>query len=134
MLIEEKAGVSELDPYIVMFYVNLVGTIGCMGMMLVAGQSLIDPIPSKAIIVLVLCAVLNNLVAFTFQLLGVKHLGAAMAAIISLFEPIFSCIFGSIFLGQQMGIKSVAGIILILGSLVFMIVMDYKKEKKIKLD
>lgn len=127
LLIEEKANVSEVDPFIVMFWVSLVGTIGCMFMGLGKG-SVFQPIPKEAIVVLLLCAVFNNIVAFILQLLGVKHLGATMAAIISLFEPIFSCIFGAIFLGEAMGAKSILGIILILGSLVTMILLDNRKE------
>ena len=47
-----------------------------------------------------------------------------MTALFSLFEPVFSCVFGVIFLQQAMGIKSVFGIVLILLSLAAIVLLD----------
>ena len=72
-------------------------------------------------------AVVNNVVAFALQQQGVKHLGAAMTALFSLFEPVFSCVFGAIFLQQAKGIKSLFGIVLILLSLAGTVLLDNRK-------
>lgn len=127
MLITEKTGLTELDPVVFVFYVSLVSAVGCVGMNL-AGGSLVAAIPWKALVVLILCAIVNNVVGFAFQQQGVGHLGAAMAALFSLFEPVFSCIFGAVFLQQAMGGRSVLGIVIILLCLIAIVVLDHRKQ------
>lgn len=123
ILITDKSGLAECDPFVVLFYVSLISTVTCFIFGLKGGH-LFDPIPAKAVFVLLLCAIVNNIVGFFCQLKGIGHLGAAMAAILSLFEPIFSCIFGAVFLDQALNASSILGIILILGSLVVMVLLD----------
>lgn len=128
MLITERAGLAELDPIVFVFYVTAVSTIGSACMSIGSG-TLFVAVPVKALVVLILCAVFNNVIAFALQQQGVKHMGAAMAALFSLFEPVFSCIFGAIFLQEVMGLNSVLGIVLILASLVAIVVLDHRKQK-----
>lgn len=129
MLITERANLTELDPVVFVFYVCVVSSVGCLGMSL-GGGTLAAAMPIKALVVLILCAVFNNAVAFALQQQGVKHLGAAMAALFSLFEPVFSCIFGAIFLQQAMGIRSIFGIVIILACLTTIVLLDHRKPKK----
>lgn len=126
MLITEKADLTQIDPVVFVLYVSAVSTVGCL-FMGVSG-SLTESIPIKALIVLALCAIINNVLAFALQQQGVKYLGAAMTALFSLFEPIFSCVFGAIFLQQAMSLKSGAGIVLILLSLAATVLLDHKKQ------
>ena len=126
MLITEKANLTEMDPIIFVFYVSLVSALGCVGMGAVNG-TLVAAIPMKALIVLLLCAILNNVVGFALQQQGVKYMGAAMAALFSLFEPVFSCIFGALFLQQAMGSRSIAGILIILLCLAAIVLLDNRK-------
>ena len=129
MLITERAGLTAIDPVVFVFYVSLVSTVGCFGTSLVSG-TLVSAVPWKALIVLILCAVFNNVLAFALQQQGVRHMGAAMAALFSLFEPVFSCVFGVIFLQQAMGPTSIIGIVVILLCLVMIVVLDNRKAKK----
>lgn len=129
MLVTEKAGLSEMDPVVFVFYVSLVSAIGCVGMGITTG-SLIGAVPVKALIVLLLCAIVNNVIGFALQQQGVKYMGAAMAALFSLFEPVFSCIFGAAFLHQAMGGRSIAGILIILLCLVAIVVLDHRRETR----
>ena len=126
MLITEKADLTQIDPVVFVFYVSAVSTVGCL-FMGVSG-SLTESIPIKALIVLALCAIINNVLAFALQQQGVKHLGAAMTALFSLFEPIFSCVFGALFLQQAMSLKSGFGIVLILLSLAATVLLDNRKQ------
>ena len=126
MLITEKADLTQIDPVVFVFYVSAVSTVGCL-FMGVSG-SLTESIPIKALIVLALCAIINNVLAFALQQQGVKCLGAAMTALFSLFEPIFSCVFGAIFLQQAMSLKSGFGIVLILLSLAATVLLDNRKQ------
>lgn len=128
MLITERAGLTSIDPVVFVFYVSVVSTVGCFGTSLVSG-TLVAAIPWKALIVLILCAIFNNVIAFALQQQGVRHMGAAMAALFSLFEPVFSCIFGVIFLQQAMGLTAVFGIVIILLCLVAIVVLDNRKKK-----
>lgn len=128
MLITEKADLTRIDPVVFVFYVSFVSMLGCVGMEL-GGGNLIVAVPMKAMIVLILCAIVNNVIGFALQQQGVKYLGAAMTALFSLFEPVFSCIFGALLLQQAMGLKSVAGIVLILLCLVAIVVLDQRKSK-----
>jgi drug/metabolite transporter (DMT)-like permease len=125
MLITEKANLTQIDPVVFVFYVSLVSALGCVAVGI--GSPLIVAVPMKALVVLLLCAILNNVLGFALQQQGVGHLGAAMAALFSLFEPVFSCIFGAIFLQQAMGIKSAAGILIILLCLVAIVLLDHSK-------
>ena len=127
MLITERANLTEIDPVVFVFYVCLVSTFGCVAMSLGDG-SMTAVVPMKALIVLILCALLNNVVAFALQQQGVKHLGAAMTALFSLFEPVFSCVFGAIFLAQAMGTRAVFGIVIILLCLVMIVLLDNRKK------
>lgn len=128
MLTTEKAHLTELEPTVFVFYVSIVSAVGCVFTTLGEGH-LFVAIPGKALVVLILCAILNNVVAFAFHQQGVRHLGAAMAALFSLFEPIFSCIFGAIFLQQLFTVKSVFGILLILLSLAAIVLLDNRKPR-----
>lgn len=125
MLITERAGLTQLDPVVFVFYVSLVSVLGCL---VITSGSLVAAVPMKALVVLILGAIVNNVIAFALQQQGVGHLGAAMAALFSLFEPIFSCVFGAIFLQQAMGIKSVFGIVIILLCLVAIVVLDHRRS------
>ena len=127
MLITEKAGLTAIDPVVFVFYVSAVSAVGCLGMSL-AGGTLVAAVPMKALVVLILCAIANNVVAFALQQQGVKYMGAAMAALFSLFEPVFSCVFGVIFLHQAMGLSAVLGIVIILLCLVAIVVLDNRKK------
>ena len=127
MLVTERAGLAELDPIVFVFYVCVVSTIGSVAMGIYSG-ALVAAVPLKALIVLILCAVFNNVIAFALQQQGVKYMGAAMAALFSLFEPVFSCIFGVIFLQQAMGIRSVLGIVIILLCLIAIVALDQRKK------
>ena len=129
MLITEKANLADMDPIVFVFYVSLVSAVGCVGMGITTG-SLVAAVPMKALIVLLLCAIVNNVVGFALQQQGVKYMGAAMAALFSLFEPVFSCIFGAIFLQQAMGGRSIAGIMIILLCLVAIVALDHSSERK----
>lgn len=128
MLITERAGLTAIDPVVFVFYVSVVSTVGCFGTSLVSG-TLVSAVPWKALIVLILCAIFNNVIAFALQQQGVRHMGAAMAALFSLFEPVFSCVFGVIFLQQAMGLAAVFGIVIILLCLVAIVVLDNRKKK-----
>ena len=126
MIITEKANLTTMDPVVFVFYVSLVSMVFCLFM---GGNGpMIVAVPIKALIVLLLCAIVNNVVAFALQQQGVKYLGAAMTALFSLFEPIFSCVFGAIFLQQAMGIKSGIGTVLILLALASTVLLDNKKQ------
>ena len=123
MLTTEKAHLAEMDPIVFVFYVSLVSTFGCAAMGLGTGR-LIVPVPGRALAVLVLCAIFNNIVGFAAQQQGVRYLGAAIAALFSLLEPVFSSIFGAAILRQTMTLRTVAGIVIILLALVWIVLMD----------
>lgn len=128
MLITERANLTALDPVVFVFYVCVVSSVGSLAMSLVSG-TLSAAMPMKALIVLILCAVLNNAVAFALQQQGVKHLGAAMAALFSLFEPVFSCIFGVIFLRELLSLNAILGIVIILSCLTAIVLLDHRKTQ-----
>lgn len=128
MLITERSGLAQIDPVVFVFYVSAVSTAGCLVTSAVSG-TLISAVPAKALVVLILCAIFNNVVAFALQQQGVKHMGAAMAALFSLFEPVFSCIFGAIFLREVLGKTAIPGIVIILLSLAAIVLLDNRKKK-----
>lgn len=129
MLTTEKANLAQLNPVVFVFYVCVVSTVGSALVGIGGGQMTLT-VPWKAVIVLVVCAIFNNAIAFALQQQGVRFLGAAMAALFSLFEPIFSCIFGGIFLQQLIGWKAICGIVLILLALALIVILDDRKRRK----
>lgn len=128
MLITEKANLTQLDPVVFVFYVSLVSALGCL-LMGIGDNGLVVQVPMKALAVLILCAIFNNVLGFALQQQGVRYLGAAMTALFSLFEPVFSCVFGAVFLQQAMGVRSVLGIGMILLCLVAIVALDWRRER-----
>ena len=120
--------VTEMNPLVFVFYVSLVSTICCLAMSLGKGQAFVV-VPTEAIVTLIICVIAINVIGFVLQQQGVRYLGAAMAAVFSLFEPIFSCVFGGLVLSQIIDLKIAIGIIMILLSLAAMVLLDNRKEK-----
>ena len=127
MLITDKAGLINMDSIVFVFYISVVSALGCVGMGIVNG-TLVASIPMNALGILLLCVIFNNVLAYALQQQGVKYMGAAMTALFSLFEPIFSCVFGALFLQQAMGIRSITGIVIILLCLVAIVALDNRKK------
>lgn len=129
MLTTEKAHLAELHPVAFVFYLSIVSAIGSLVMSLISG-TVASAMNGKAVLILILCVIANNAIAFIANAQGIRYLGAAMAAVFSLFEPIFSCIFGGIFLQQEIRGRAIIGIVLILLSLVTMVLLDNRAAKK----
>lgn len=82
-----------------------------------------------ALPLLFLAALLNNVFANILFQAGIKRIGGSLAAILCIFEPISSIILGYVILGEAMGRRQMAAVMLILTAVGILIVMNSRGER-----
>lgn len=122
----EKLGLQTLNPYVLNFYFALVIAATLLVIGLVSGQ-LVFCLPLKAYGYSFLIAILASIVGIICLQQGVRYLGAATAAILSMFEPVTSVIFGFLLLHEQLTIIKLIGCVLILGAITGLILFNRKE-------
>lgn len=123
----DKLGLQTINPYVLNFYfaVVIAGSLFIIG--LLSGQ-LVLQLPLKAYGYSFIIAVLTSIFAIICLQQGIKYLGAASAAILSMFEPVTSVIFGIVILNEQLTIIKLIGCVLILGAVIALIISNSKKK------
>ena len=128
ILMVDATGIAALPPLVFAFYLAVSGA----GFSLVYGLgtgTLRFGLPAQAHLYMALAAVSTSIAAAALLQQGIRRLGGTTAAIFSLFEPVSSCVFGAIFLGERMSARSLAGVALILGAVLYMILSDYRTQR-----
>ncbi len=123
----EHSSLLVLHPFKLTFYINLF--VACM--VFVYGAiigNLTLAITPKGWLLSILLSLLCGLVAITCFQVGVKLSGSISAAILSMFEPITSVIFGILLLGEAADAKRIVGCVLILAGVTILTL--FKEEKK----
>ena len=84
-------------------------------------QLALSSLTTKSWIISTVFAFLCTVIALSLLQVGIKHIGASEAAVISTFEPITSVIFGVLLLNEKITpIKIVACILIFTGVLMFL--------------
>ena len=90
----------------------------CSVLSLVIGAA-VEPVPAHGVVqalgAILYTGVLSVGLAFTLQVVALRHAHAADAAIVLSSETVFTAIFGAIFMGDRLGSTGLAGCALILG-------------------
>ncbi|WP_032121002.1 DMT family transporter [Clostridium amazonitimonense] len=114
----DKSGLKGESPFKITFYVAVASSIGMFIYGMITNQLVLSSLTSKAWTISAIFAFLCTVVALSLLQIGIKHIGASEASVISTFEPITSVIFGSLLLGEKItSIKVIACILIFAGVL-----------------
>ena len=81
----------------------------------------------KNILLLVLLGVVFTAVSHSLFINSLKNIKAQTASIVSTLEPVYGIVFASIFLGENINLKTLIGGVLILSSVLYKTIKSYKK-------
>ncbi|MCI8464335.1 MAG: DMT family transporter [Lachnospiraceae bacterium] len=129
IMVVDKSGLSEVDPFVFAFYLAASGSVFSLVYGCVSGTFLFD-LPVKAGLYGAGAAIATSVIAAACFQRGIRYLGGISASFFSLLEPVASCLLGAVFLREGIGGRMAAGILLILGSEVMMLWLDGKREKR----
>ncbi len=125
----EKTSLKQENTYLVSFWFSIVVSGFMLTLQLIQGKWM--PLPSlSALPWLAALALGTSVLAVAFLQLGIRYLGSVVASILCLFEPIASLLVGITVLQERIRLPQVIGCIVILISVLCLIYLDYKKERK----
>lgn len=123
----DKSGLKNQPVFKISFYVALISsiTMGIYGTLV--GELTLTTLTPKAWGISTAFSLLCTVVALSLLQIGIKHVGASTAAILTTFEPITSIVCGVILLGESVTtIKIVACTLIMVG----VVMLSLSKEKK----
>ncbi|MBU3227203.1 DMT family transporter [Clostridium algidicarnis] len=126
----DKSGLKSESPFKITFYVALASSIGMFLYGNITSQLVLSTLTPKSWAISAIFAFLCTVVALSLLQVGINHIGASEAAVISTFEPITSVIFGALLLGEKITlIKIIACLLIFAGVLILSFAKDNAPEK-----
>lgn len=122
----DKSGLKSEPPFKITFYVALASSIAMFGYGEITNNLQFASMNSTSWILAAIFALLCNVIALSLLQIGIKHVGANTAAVITTFEPITSVICGALILHEQVGVFKIAACILIFAGV---LILSLKKSK-----
>lgn len=122
----DKSGLKSEPPFKITFYVAISSSIGMFIYGMITNQLVFSTLTPKAWGLSAIFAFLCTVVALSLLQVGIKHIGASEAAVISTFEPITSVIFGAILLGEKITLMKIIACTLIFAGV---LILSFAKEK-----
>ena len=127
----DKSGLKSESPFKITFYVAIASSIGMFFYGISTNQLVLSSLTTKSWIISAVFAFLCTVVALSLLQVGIKHIGAREAAVISTFEPITSVIFGILLLNEKITpIKIIACILIFSGVLILSFAKNNTSEIK----
>ena len=127
----DKSGLKSESPFKITFYVAIASSIGMFFYGISTNQLVLSSLTTKSWIISAVFAFLCTVVALSLLQVGIKHIGASEAAVISTFEPITSVIFGILLLNEKIiPIKIIACILIFSGVLILSFAKNNTSEIK----
>lgn len=127
----DKSGLKSESPFKITFYVAIASSIGMFFYGISTNQLVLSSLTTKSWIISAVFAFLCTVVALSLLRVGIKHIGASEAAVISTFEPITSVIFGILLLNEKITpIKIIACILIFSGVLILSFAKNNTSEIK----
>lgn len=127
----DKSGLKSESPFKITFYVAIASSIGMFFYGISTNQLVLSSLTTKSWIISAVFAFLCTVVALSLLQVGIKHIGASEAAVISTFEPITSVIFGILLLNEKITpIKIIACILIFAGVLILSFAKNNTSEIK----
>lgn len=123
----DKSGLKNQPVFKITFYVALMSTIA-MGIYGTAnGELTLGTLTTRSWVISTAFSLLCTVVALSLLQIGIKHVGASTAAILTTFEPITSIICGVVLLGESITmVKVVACALIMIG----VVTLSLSKQKK----
>lgn len=125
----DKSGLKNQPAFKITFYVALMSAI-CMAIFGAGTGQLTFALTQEAWIISFVFALLCTVVALSLLQIGIKHVGAAPAAILTTFEPITSVIFGVVLLGEKITTIKLIACALILAGVVMLSLAKQRQKKQ----
>ena len=99
----DKSGLKNQPVFKISFYVALMSSIAMGIFGIGTGELTLTTLTPQAWFISTVFALLCTVVALSLLQIGIKHVGASTAAILTTFEPITSIICGVLLLGETCG-------------------------------
>ena len=124
----DKSGLKNQPVFKISFYVAATSSIA-MGIFGTAnGQLTLSTLTPKSWVISTVFALLCTVVALSLLQIGIKHVGASTAAILTTFEPITSIVCGVLLLGESVTTVKIVACALIMTGVV---TLSLAKQKKL---
>lgn len=114
---------KELHPFVMTFYLSFFSSIE-IGVVALLTGSLTLHIQKEALISEIILSILTVVIALVLFQRGVYWCGEIKASLLSSFEPITGLVIGMTVFSEQITMKELTGIILILASVVIMVIPE----------
>ncbi len=127
----DRSGLKSESPFKITFYVAITSSIAMFLYGTSTNQLALSSLTTKSWIISTVFAFLCTVIALSLLQVGIKHIGASEAAVISTFEPITSVVFGVLLLNESITLlKIVACILIFVGVLILSFAQNNKSEIK----
>ncbi|MPQ43894.1 DMT family transporter [Clostridium tarantellae] len=128
----DKSGLKDLNPFKASFYIAIVvsAIVGIYGIF--TKELTIFNLTAKSWGLTILIAILCSFVAVSLLQVGIKHIGASTASILSTFEPITGVICGTLILGENFNLLKLIACALIFLGVGILVSANNKNEDELK--
>ncbi|MGM9785601.1 MAG: EamA family transporter [Candidatus Cryptobacteroides sp.] len=128
VIVNRSKAIRSVPNTLLTFYALIVGTVVFFVRAMIAGHSLVTGLSGvSAWINLLGLAVLPTIVSTATLALATRKIGATKASVLGVFEPVTAIIVGTVAFGEPLTVNVIAGIILTMGAVVFMVLSSSKK-------
>lgn len=124
----DKSGLKNQPVFKITFYVALMSSIAMGFYGSVTGELTLSTLTAKSWVISLAFSLLCTVVALSLLQIGIKHVGASTAAILTTFEPITSIICGVLLLGESVTTIKITACALIMAGVVILSLAKQKKE------
>lgn len=125
----DKSGLKNQSVFKITFYVALMSSIAMGVYGNITGELTLTTLTVKSWGISTAFSLLCTVVALSLLQIGIKHVGASTAAIITTFEPITSIVFGVLLLGESVTIIKTMACALIMIGVVTLSLFQQKPSK-----
>lgn len=123
----DKSGLKNQPVFKITFYVALMSSIAMGIYGTVTGELALNSLTTKSWWISLAFSLLCTVVALSLLQIGIKHVGASTAAILTTFEPITSIVCGVLLLGESVTfVKIMACALIMIG----VVTLSLSKQKK----
>lgn len=123
----DKSGLKNQPVFKITFYVALMSTIAMGIYGTVNGELTLGTLTTRSWVISTAFSLLCTVVALSLLQIGIKHVGASTAAILTTFEPITSIVCGVVLLGESITVVKVVACALIM---IGVVTLSLSKQKK----
>ena len=125
----DKSGLKNQPVFKITFYVALMSTVAMGVYGTATGDLALGALTPKSWGISLAFSLLCTVVALSLLQIGIKHVGASTAAILTTFEPITSIVCGALLLGETItGVKILACALIMIGVVMLSLARENKDD------